>query len=373
MKREILFCGIDVDDKAFTAALISEDGTQEFEFRCRPSVGALEKKLSEFAARNFDLRVCYEAGYLGFSLYRDLVERGHHCRVIAPSLIPTLAGKQTKTDRLDSRKLAQFFRQGMLTEIYVPGEREERVRDFIRSRKFITQQLKSLRTHILFQCRRMRLNYRESGETEKAQYWTKTHLLWLDRETQKLEDLHLRLNLSQLLTQMRFLETQISLYDDEIDKIAKIEPFYKKKVEALCCYRGISTLTAMTLIGEIGNVERFKHPKFLTSYAGMDLREYSSGGREMKFSMTKLGNRHIRTAVIESSQLAWQSPRVSRELNYRRKCADPRFIEVADRCMARLYKKSSVLLAKGKSRNKVKTACARELLCFVWESLKMAS
>lgn len=372
MQKEILFCGIDVDDKAFTGALISQCGTKEFEFRTRPSIGALEKKLREFELRGFELRVCYEAGYLGFSLYRDLVERGICCKVIAPSLIPTLAGKQTKTDRLDSKKLAQFFRNNLLTEIYVPGEQEERVRDFIRSRKFITQQLKSLRTHLLFQCRRMRLDYRASGETEKAEYWTKTHLLWLDRQTQKLSDEYLRLNLSQLLTQLRFFESQIALYDGEIEKLAKTD-IYRKKVEALGCYRGISTLTAMTLISEIGNVERFKHPKFLTSYAGMDLREYSSGGRELKFSMTKLGNKHIRTAVIESAQLAWQIPRVSRELNYRRSTADPKHIEIADRCMNRLYKKSFQLLAKGKSRNKVKTACARELLCFVWESLKMAA
>ena len=372
MQKPILFCGIDVDDKTFTGALISECGKQEFEFRTRPSVGALEKKLREFEAKGFELKVCYEAGFLGFSLYRDLIERGICCKVIAPSLIPTLAGKQTKTDRLDSRKIANFFRNGLLTEIYIPEESEERVRDFIRSRKFITQQLKSLRTHILFQCRRMRLDYRASGETQKAQYWTKTHLLWLDRETNKLEDAHLKINLSQLLTQMRFLESQIALYDEEIEKIASTE-VYQSKVEALCCYRGISTLTAMTLISEIGNVKRFKHPKFLTSYAGMDLREYSSGGRELKFSMTKLGNKHIRTAVIESSQLAWNIPRVSRELNYRRGKISPKYIEVADRCMNRLYKKSVQLLARGKSRNKVKTACARELLCFVWESLNMAA
>ncbi len=309
---------------------------------------------------------------MGFSLCRELLERGFDCSVIAPSLIPTLPGKQTKTDRLDSMKLASFFKAGLLTAVHVPPEQEEIIRDFIRSRKFITEQIRALRTHVLFQCRRMRLDYRSEVLTAKGEYWTKTHLLWLDRRIEKLTDLHLKINLAQLLIQLRFLEQQIDFYDQKIEELALSDVRYQKKVKALCCYRGIKILTAMTLICEIGDITRFKHPKNLTSYAGMDLREYSSGGKEIRFSMSKLGNRHIRTCVIESSQYAPQVPRISRELVYRRAGAETKHIEIADRCMKRLYTKSTRLLIKGKSRNKVKTACARELLGFVWESLQAA-
>ncbi len=58
----------------------------------------------------------------------------------------------------------------------------------------------------------------------------------------------------------------------------------------------------MTLITEIGNIRRFKHPNKLTSYCGLDVAEYSSGGKEKKFGITKMGNRQIRTAAIESCQ-----------------------------------------------------------------------
>lgn len=125
----------------------------------------------------------------------------------------------------------------------------------------------------------------------------------------------------------------------------------------------------MSLIVELGDVKRFDHPKRLASYAGMDLREYSSGGKEHKYSITKHGNRHIRTAVIEAAQYAWQPSRISKRLKQKRKGVETKLIAIADRCMSRLHSKAIRLLYKGKTKNKVKVACARELLCFLWESL----
>ena len=89
----------------------------------------------------------------------------------------------------------------------------------------------------------------------------------------------------------------------------------------------------MGLILELGDITRFSHPRKLTSYAGMDLREYSSGGKERKYSMSKMGNSHIRTTVVEACQGAKLKPKISRSLKNRRDGIPAKYTEVADRCM----------------------------------------
>lgn len=86
-----------------------------------------------------------------------------------------------------------------------------------------------------------------------------------------------------------------------------------------------------------------------------------------------MGNQYIRRTAIESSQSAVNVPRISWALRRRRENADPQMVEIADRCMQRLYTKGKRLMYKGKHINKVKAACAREMLGFIWESLNKAA
>ena len=65
-----------------------------------------------------EIRCCYEAGPLGFTLQRWLEEAGAGivCEVVAPSLIPVKPGDRVKTDRRDAKKLAELLRACELTE-----------------------------------------------------------------------------------------------------------------------------------------------------------------------------------------------------------------------------------------------------------------
>ena len=47
---------------------------------------------------------------------------------MAPSLIPTKAGDQVKTDKKDAIKLARLLRAGELVEVHVPDETDEAIR-----------------------------------------------------------------------------------------------------------------------------------------------------------------------------------------------------------------------------------------------------
>ena len=372
--RKIMYLGVDVDDKAFHGCGITGDdkaSEQIFRFKTKPSAGALVEKLKEFEAKGFDLKVCYEATYIGFSLYRDLAAKKINCTVIAPSSVPRKSGDTVKTDRVDSEKLAEYFKKDLLTAVHVPDEDLEQVRVLCRSRIFLAKQVRDLKRHVVSTCRRLGLNYRGSTNLKCPAYFTKMHLTWLKNEMSRSELEYARFSMDMMLSQVTQLEGQMQTLDEKIESIAE-GARYKKKVNALKCYRGLDILSSMVLITEIGDINRFSHPSKLTSFVGFDLREYSSGGRERKFSISKMGNNRMRWTIVEASQRAHKTPSISNRLKYRRVGVEPEFIEIADRCMKRLYKKSQRMLLAGKPVNKIKVACGRELLGFVWESLRKA-
>ena len=107
----------------------------------------------------------------------------------------------------------------------------------------------------------------------------------------------------------------------------------------------------------------------LAPWIGMDIREYSSGGKHNRFGMTNQGNRFLRTAFIEANQRGYRTAQLSNQLKTRRKYTDPDLIAIADRCLKRLNQKGNHQLIACKHPNKVKVACAREMVGFAWKSL----
>ena len=118
MSRKLLYCGLDVDDQEFHAYLVSPCG-EFFSFKCSPTFKHLSEKLQKFS--NWDLKICYEAGYFGFSLCRSLRAADFKCVVISPAHIPQIAGDRVKTDRKDAQNLAIYLMQGLLKEVNVPN------------------------------------------------------------------------------------------------------------------------------------------------------------------------------------------------------------------------------------------------------------
>ncbi len=363
--KNILHVGIDVDDKAFHLGCICLSSGEVLSYKTRPTFGSLLNRLNNLSKKGFIIRACYEASYIGFTLCRSLLSSGISCEVIAPNLIPEQRGKRIKTDRLDSLKLAEYYGKDLLTSVHIPDKLDEEVRDLIRSRSFLIEERKHLKSHILSTCRRNDINYRE--DTGSKTYWTKTHLEWLFVQLRKMSEV-LRCTFEILLYQYEKISEGISELDSKILDLSKNEK-YADKASGLNCFYGLDTLSSMTLISEIGDIRRFNHPNSLSSYAGLDIREYSSGGKEKKFGITKMGNRRIRTSVIEACQNISQTTTVSKRLKKSREGQNVKVISIADKCLKRLRKKSRNMIYRGKHINKVKTACAREMLSFIWEAL----
>jgi transposase len=141
------------------------------DFHSRPTgkgpVGQLEK-LREYSGAT-QLRLCDEASYVGFSLQRDLTDRGYDCAVVEPSSIPRRAGKSVKTDRIDAKELAEFYANDLLTVVAAPDGQLEQDRHLLRSSQQLMHQQGALRRHILSLLRCNGLHYK--AETQHKTHW----------------------------------------------------------------------------------------------------------------------------------------------------------------------------------------------------------
>jgi transposase len=206
--------------------------------------------------------------------------------------------------------------------------------------------------------------YREGKST-----WTKTHRQWLARLRKGLDGA-MQTALVTELEHLEYLEMQRGVLDDEITRYAQ-SPTYRAHVEALCCLRGVKTLTAMTLLSEIGDIRRFSSPTALMAYFGLVPSERSSGDYQRRGPITKAGNNHCRRVLVEA---AWNNRHRSRAdliLNRRRQGQPPEIVAIALKAQHRLHKKFWRLDHK-KHRLVAITAVARELCGFIWAILNAA-
>jgi transposase len=134
------------------------------------------RKLAEkLAAGGGRLYFCYEAGPCGYGLHRQLVEMGHDCIVVAPSLIPVKAGDRVKTDRRDAVRLAKLHRAGELTAVWVPDMAHEAMRDLVRARATAVRVVGKARQHLQgFLLRHGRIYPGKKGWTVAYRRWLTT-------------------------------------------------------------------------------------------------------------------------------------------------------------------------------------------------------
>jgi transposase len=141
-------------------------------------------------------------------------------------------------------------------------------------------------------------------------------------------------------------------------------------VGALQALRGVAPVVAATAVAEIGPMGRFERPRQLMAYLGLVPSESSSGGSVRRGAITKTGNGHARRALIEAAQAYRHPARISRVMLKRQEAVPEPIRQIAWKAQLRLCARFRKLTARGKSRNRVVTAIARELSGFMWAIAK---
>jgi len=362
--KSILYVGMDVHKENYTLCCydFNEDRLL-YQQTVAPDYRLVLKYLEQLRGR-YDSEiefVCgYEAGCLGYVLYHQLNDHGTKCVILAPTTMAITNKNRVRTDKRDAGNIARCLAFRTYSEVYVPTDEDNSVKEYIRMRDDQKKALKIIKQQILA----LVLRHGQRFEDGKS-YWTIKHVKWL-----KTLDLGCVLQeaLSEYLVTYEYLTDKIERMDKRIEELAGGER-YQEKVRKLSCLIGVKTHTALSVIVEIGDFKRFAKPDKLAAYLGLVPSEDSSGEKRRRGSITKAGNSHVRRLLVESAQSYTRGAigHKSKDLKRRQNGNTPQVIAYADKANERLRRKFyKMTLRNNIKRNVAATAIARELACFMW-------
>jgi transposase len=137
-------------------------------------------------------------------------------------------------------------------------------------------------------------------------------------------------------------------------------------VQNLCALRGLDTIGGAGVTAAIGDPSRFASASDFMAYLGMVPSEHSSGPRRRIGAITKTGDVHARTLLIEAAHAYRFPARIARHKLAAIDAVPEAVRAIAWKAQTRLCQRYRHLMAKGKPRQVVVTAVARELAGFVW-------
>ena len=140
-------------------------------------------------------------------------------------------------------------------------------------------------------------------------------------------------------------------------------------VARLAAYRGVAQLGALTIACEVGDWRRFATARTFMGFTGLVPSEYSSGETVRRGHITKAGNTHLRTQLIESAWAYQHRPTIGMRLRARQRGLTPATIARSWAAQQRLCTRFRRLGAHKTSRNVVTVAVARELAGFLWAEM----
>lgn len=359
MKDNILYVGLDVHRDSIAAAVAEREGEARSRGIIPNTTEAVAKLIKQLGpARR--LRVCYEAGPCGYVLYRQLKRLGVHCEVIAPSLMPVRPGDRVKTDRRDALKLVRSYRAGELSAVCVPEVEREALRDLVRAREAGKSDQQRARQRLGKFLLRQGLH-----APRGTRRWSKRYLEWIAQL--QLEQVAQRLALADYLAEVEHAGARVARLDEALGQsLAQAPEPIKRLVAGLQALRGVAQLTALTIAAELGELGRFRGARQLMGYSALVAREYSSGKRVRRGTITKTGNAHLRRVLVEASWHYAAKPAVGPALKRRQAGLDANLVAIAWQAQQRLYRRYHRLVAAGKSNTKAIVAVARELTGFIW-------
>jgi transposase len=357
MSTSVVYVGLDVHKDSIVIAVAREGREPAKNWKTIPYDGVRLRKAVKMLVKDSEvLKVCYEAGPTGFGLCRRLREAGIDCIVVAPSLVPGKPGDRVKTDRRDACRLAHFLRSGDLTEVCVPDEAVEAIRDLERAR----DDAKCAERAARHQLGKFLLRHDRHWD---AKNWTVKHRDWIRR--QKFDYPAQQRVLEDYLKTVEDLAERVQRLTSQLEQLVQ-ETTLAPLVKALQAFRGISVVSAVTIAAEAGDLRRFASASQFMSYVGLVPSEDSSGQRRRQGAITRCGNAHLRRIIVEAAWHYRHLPAMSKELRRRNKGVAPGVRQIAWKAQKRLHQRLYHLLHAGKSSQKAVTAVARELAGFIW-------
>jgi len=373
------YVGIDVSKQHHDATVIDAAGrTVIAPFRFLNTRQGVTTLLTRLQALDAQMQIALEAtGHYWLPLYEALVTHGYPVAVFNPFQIKAyrqVGLRKTKTDAVDSFWIADFLRIGRTPPMIVPSPSTRQMRELARFRFTLLQRQSDIHRRALTILDRVFPEYLtlfSSPFSPTSQALLRQAISPEAFASRSLEDLtqtirrasrgHLGLEQARQLhslaqdslgirslgavayQEMQLLLDQLALLDDQIATLDReLERLLQQTHSYLTTIPGLGVTLAATILGEIGDIQRFSNLKQLVAYAGLDPTVHQSGQFQASHShISKRGSTYLRRALWIAASVARQYDPDLKAL-YQRKRLQHKHHNVAiaavcHRLLARIY------------------------------------
>jgi transposase len=304
------------------------------------------------------VRACYEAGPTGYGLYRAAVAAGIGIEVVAPGKTPRGPSDRVKTDRRDAELLARCLLAGSLHAVTVPPAGVEAARELTRAHDACRRDLMNARHRV------SKMLLRHGRVYPKDNTWGQEHRRWLSR--QRFEQEMSAFVFGELVARVDGLSARKTVLAERISRLAT-DPEFWPTVARLRAFRGVDTLTALSIHLELGaDWQRFEKPTRLGAWLGLTPSLNQSGESSRQGAITKTGSGLARRLLVESAWHYGREPRIGATLANRQQRQPEHVLAISNAAQQRIHRVYHRMKARGKPHHVIVVACARELACFLW-------
>ena len=323
------FVGCDVHKRTAVFTLLLEDGT----LFARYTVPVTREALTAFAERQLvgEDRLAMEATTNTWAVAGVLRPFVKEVVIGNPLRVRAIAEAKIKTDKVDSRVLAELLRCDYLPKVWQPDQETQRLRRLTQRRAALVSDRTRLKNRL------HSILHHTLVPLPEGDLFSRKGLAWLRQVPLAQEEALAR------DSDLRLLE-QTELEIAELDERLVREAWQDEKVRLVMSIPGIDYTVAQTCLAAIGDVSRFANAKKLAAYLGLNPSTRQSGEHCYHGKITKQGNAHARWLLVQAAQHLGQ---------YRGPLGQ---------AMRKMIKR--------KNRSVAVVACARKLAVLLWHVLK---
>ena len=332
----MFYLGIDVGKNTHVASMMDDNAKIIFKaFSFANSLDDAENLLQKIQPYKDNLEIGMEAtGHYWLSLYSFLTDNNFVVHVVNP--IQTDGWRKgteirkRKTDIIDSVLIADLIRYGDFLETSLSDEDTLSLRNLSRFRNYLISSISDLKRKAIAVLDQVFPEYESVftnifGQTSKeilkslslpSDYENLSakkleevlsNITMKNKATQAITKLSEKANrsfgisfckesfafqLKLIIEQICFIEEQVHSVEEEIDSLLSAMDTYIKTVP------GVGNITAATILGEIGDINRFDNPSKLVAYAGLDSSVCQSGEYDAPSGhLSKRGSPYLRKAL----------------------------------------------------------------------------
>jgi transposase len=285
-------CGIDLHARQMYVCLMDSQGKKLVHTNIRHN--DFNHFLKLVAPYRHDLTVCCECMF-GWYWLADACQDANISFVLAHALyLRCIHGGKNKNDRLDSEKITHLLRSNLIPPAYVYPRAKRPLRALLRQRLFFVWSRSELLARI--QSHQLAHNRPVVAQTRRNRDPWEEALL--DAEDHPLRKLALQHDMAMI----RHYDKQLTKLEGQLERLTK--QYTGHDFALIQTVPGIGIYLGLTIVHEIGDIERFPTVKDLLSYCRLVKGTVASAGKIKGLRGAKLGNPYLRWAFGEAAVIA---------------------------------------------------------------------